>query len=98
MEQPQFASSLRLVVSDLHMPGIGGPAFVAELRDRMPCLPVLALGNTTEDEGDYAGGCVRYLGRPFANEELLTSAHQMLSLSEPDRKAASTLPYPPYKA
>ena len=45
VEQPQFAGHLGLVVSGLNMPGIGGPAFVAELHDRLPNVPVLVLGS-----------------------------------------------------
>ena len=44
VEQPEFASKLGLVISGHHMPGIGGPAFVAELHARMPNLPVLVSG------------------------------------------------------
>ena len=79
VEQPQFAGNLGLVVSGSHMPGISGPAFVAELHTRMPLLPVLVLGDDCEAEADYAGACVRFLPRPFASDELLALADQMLS-------------------
>ena len=48
VEQPQFAGNLGLVISGLNMPGIGGPAFVAELRIRMPWLPILVLGSDSD--------------------------------------------------
>jgi len=39
IEQPDFSSKLGLVISGHHSAGIGGPAFVAELRARLPeCL------------------------------------------------------------
>jgi len=82
VEQPQFARNLGLVISGLHMPGISGPAFVAELHDRLPKLPVLVLGNPSEVADDYAGVCVCFLSRPFATEEMVMLAGQLLSQSE----------------
>ncbi len=34
IEQPEFAAKLSLVITGNHTPGIGGPAFVAELHAR----------------------------------------------------------------
>ncbi len=79
VEQPQFAGHLGLVVSGLNMPGIGGPAFVAELHDRLPNVPVLVLGSGGEAATDYTGGWVRFLPRPIAGEELLAVAGEMLA-------------------
>ena len=86
VEQPQFAANLGLVVSGHHVTGIGGPAFVAELRTRLPSLPVLVLGDPSEDAGDYPGDQVRFLPRPILAEEMLAVASQMLAQSE--RKTA----------
>ena len=80
VEQPQFAGDLGLVISGLQMPGISGPAFVAELHERMPALPVLVLGGSREVAGDYGGGRVRFLSRPCAGEEeLLAAADELLA-------------------
>jgi len=79
VEQPQFAGHLGLVVSGSHMPGISGPAFVAELHTRMPWLPVLVLGSESDAEADYAGEWVRFLPRPFASDQMLALAGQMLA-------------------
>ncbi|HXR39620.1 MAG TPA: response regulator [Terracidiphilus sp.] len=79
VEQPQFADRLGLVVSGLNMPGIGGPAFVAELHERLPNVPVLVLGSHGEAPADYQGGWVRFLSRPFAGEELLAAAGELLA-------------------
>ncbi|MGA9672805.1 MAG: response regulator [Terracidiphilus sp.] len=78
IEQPEFAENLGLVVSGLQMPGIGGPAFVAELHSRLPNLPVLVLGSATDAANDYAGGWIRFLARPFAIDEILNVAGQMV--------------------
>jgi CheY-like chemotaxis protein len=82
VEQPHFAANLGLVITGHHMPGISGPAFVAELRTRMPALPVLVLGSASEEWGNYHGESVRFLSRPFPTDELLAAATQMLEQRE----------------
>ena len=82
VEQPHFAGNLGLVISGLQMPGIGGPAFVAELHSRLPKVPVLVLGGASEAPGDYLGGWVRFLAKPFATDEMLRAAGQLLAQSE----------------
>jgi len=78
VEQPQFAGQLGLVISGLNMPGIGGPAFVAELHERMPRVPVLVLGGDREAASDYKGGWVRFLPLPCAGKEILDAAGELL--------------------
>jgi len=78
VEQPQFAGHLGLVITTLNMPGIGGPAFVAELHERLPKVPVLVLGGGADAASDYDPR-VRFLPRPFAGEAILTAANEMLA-------------------
>ena len=78
VEQPQFARDLALVISGLHMPGIGGPEFVAELHSRLPHVPILVLGSPSELAASYNFGWVRFLARPFAIDEMLRVASQLL--------------------
>ena len=79
IEQPEFTSKLGLVISGHHAPGIGGPAFVSELRTRMPDLPVLVLGTAGETPADYAETHAVLLAKPFAAEKMLTLTGQMLA-------------------
>ena len=79
VEQPQFAENLGLVISGLHMHGIGGPAFVAEFHARLPKVPVLVLGSTSEAAGDYAGEFVRFLSRAVASDEDGVGGSKMLA-------------------
>ncbi|MGA2650489.1 MAG: response regulator [Terracidiphilus sp.] len=79
VEQPQFAGNLGLVISGLQMPGIGGPAFVAELHSRLPKVPILVLGSASEAEADYSPGWIRFLARPFGLDEMLHLAGQLLA-------------------
>ncbi|MFZ0747027.1 MAG: response regulator [Terracidiphilus sp.] len=81
VEQPLFAGKLGLVISGLHTPGVGGPEFVAELHARLPKVPVLVLGAVSEPSADYAAEGVRFLSKPFAPEQMLAAASQMLGLS-----------------
>jgi CheY-like chemotaxis protein len=86
VEQPQFASSLGLVVSGHHLAGIGGPAFVAELHTRIPTLPVLVLGGAIDELRAYSGDYVGYMPHPILAEEMLALATRMLALNA--RKSA----------
>jgi len=78
IEEPDFSSRLGLVITGHQWPGLGCPAFVAELHTRVPAVPVLVLGNGNDAEGDYSGDRVRFLPRPAAAAELVAAASQML--------------------
>lgn len=78
IEQPQFASTLGLVIADLHLPGITGSDFVAELHSRLPSVPILVLVDRDENSGKYAATDVRIVIRP-GSDEMLTVAAQLLS-------------------
>jgi CheY-like chemotaxis protein len=80
VEQPRFAGRLGLVITDLNMPGIGSPAFVAELHVRLPRVPVLVLGDDAELAAGYDARWVRFLSRPFADQDILTAASELLAL------------------
>ncbi|MGC9222709.1 MAG: response regulator [Terracidiphilus sp.] len=79
IEQPDLASKLSLVISGHHMPGIGGPVFISEIRTRMPNLPVLVLGATGESPKDYPQSRVVFLAKPFGPEEMLSLTGRMLA-------------------
>jgi CheY-like chemotaxis protein len=79
IEQPDFADRLGLVICGHQPRGIGAPAFVAELRSRMPALPILVLGTADDSPGDYGGGPVAFLPRPVGREKMLAVTSQMLA-------------------
>jgi DNA-binding NtrC family response regulator len=79
IEQPEFASKLGLVICGHYTRGIGGPAFVNELRTRIPHLPVLVLGTASDNSADYNTSDVVFLEKPFAGEKMLTLTGQLLA-------------------
>ena len=57
-----------VLLTDLMLPGIGGPQLVVGLRDRWPSLRVILMSGFTEDEVVRQGiseGTVRFLQKPF---------------------------------
>jgi CheY-like chemotaxis protein len=79
IEQPGFADSLALVIAGGHMPGTGGPAFVSELLERIPGLPILVLGARLEKAGDYPGDGVCFRPGTIRSDELLSLSGQLIS-------------------
>jgi CheY-like chemotaxis protein len=55
VESTEFAQGLGLVITGHAMTGISGPEFVAELRSRMPEVPVLVLSAAPNAEKEYQG-------------------------------------------
>lgn len=82
VEQPQFADALGLVISRNRLPGIGGPAFVAELHNRLPELPVLVLGEDGGWPAESKGEHVKFLPATTGSTGILAAAGQMLTAGE----------------
>jgi DNA-binding NtrC family response regulator len=63
------------------MPGISGPAFVAELRSRKPDLPVLVLGGGGGGAApsDYKDDRIVFLPRPIGGDKMLAVTGQLLA-------------------
>ncbi len=82
IEQPEFADKLGLVITGHHMQGIGGPAFVAELRSRRPDLPVLVLGAVGAEPSDYKDDRIVFLPRPVGGDKMLAVTGKLLAESK----------------
>ena len=74
------------------MPGIGGPAFVAELHNRVPSVPVLVLGDASEKADDYQGEYIHFLSRPVESDDILEAAGKMLAKNGSSSKRGASLP------
>jgi len=83
VEEPLFAEKLGLVVVGLNRPGLGSPAFVAELTLRLPSVPVLVLGRGREEAALYQGHNVRFLPRTVRSDEMLAVSRQMMEHAAP---------------
>ncbi len=77
VEEPLFAERLGLVVVGLNRPGMASHAFVAELIERLPSLPVLVLGRNGEDADLFSGQNVRFLPRTVSSDQMLKVSRQM---------------------
>jgi len=77
-----------IVVTDIHMPGVGGAAVIAELRRAHPGLPVIAIsgrfqcGRDLTPEGAVALGAARALAKPFSRGEMLGAVAALVGSSD----------------
>jgi CheY-like chemotaxis protein len=78
VEDPFFRENLGLIIVGLHLPGMAGPAFVAELIARLPFVPVLVLGRSGEKASDFPGENVLFLARPITAESMLSATRRLL--------------------
>jgi two-component system response regulator FlrC len=73
-----------LVVTDIHMPGLGGAAVITELKRRHPEIPVIAIsglfdsGHGMDAAAAIALGAARTLAKPFKRGELLQTVTDLL--------------------
>jgi len=81
VEDPRFAERLGLVIVGLNRPGLGSPAFVAELTARLPSVPVLVLGRSREEAAFYDGENVHFLPRTAPPEQVVALSRQLMGQS-----------------
>jgi len=89
IEHADFAGKLRLVISGHQMQGIGGPAFVAELHERIPSVPILVLGTPGESANDYSGEHIAFLPRPLVPGQVVSLANKLLTGYQQGKVAGS---------
>jgi len=84
----QFAPP-RLVVTDIHMPGINGAKVISELKQRCPQVAVIAISGLFDSgrglgaEAALALGAARALAKPFKRAELLRALAELLGPPAP---------------
>ena len=74
-------AGLRVIVTDHVLPGASGDAFVRELREFSPSVPVLVISGMDEAEQKYAGLEVIFLHKPCAPEDLIAQVREALKAS-----------------
>lgn len=82
VESPGFAEQLTLVITGHAITGISGPEFVAELRSRMPRVPVLVLSSLSGFEKQYQGIGGVYFSQTQSPEELRSLVVSLVSLGQ----------------
>jgi PAS domain S-box-containing protein len=85
--------AVNLILADVVMPGMTGPAFAAQARAMCPGLPVLFMSGYEQQEAgaeDWPGPGAKVIGKPFSRAALLARVSQMLTASADP--AASVLP------
>ena len=80
------AVELDLLVTDVVMPGMGGRALAARLREQRPDLPVLFVSGYTEDEAlrrEIAALRAAFLPKPFTPDTLRAKVEELLDAGKP---------------
>ena len=78
-----------LVVTDIHMPGIGGAAIISELKRDYAQIAVIAIsgmfnsGHGLDAHAALALGAARALAKPFKRAEFLRAVAELLGPSAP---------------
>jgi CheY-like chemotaxis protein len=83
VETPELAQNLALVVTGHVMSGITGPEFVAEIRNRMPEVPVLVLSAVPGAEEEYVGIPGVAISETRSPEELRGLVNLLLTAAQP---------------
>jgi CheY-like chemotaxis protein len=77
-----------LVVTDIHMHGVNGAVVIAELKQRYPEIPVIAIsglfnsGYGMDADAAIALGAVRALAKPFKRADLLRAVADLIGSHE----------------
>lgn len=77
----QHADSIDLLVTDVVMPGCGGPELLARLQHRSPAVRVLYMSGYTEQSAAQKAGIDRgtpFVQKPFTAAELVRQVREVL--------------------
>lgn len=82
----RYGTACCLVISDVIMPGLSGPAMVHQVRAAMPNLKVLFLSGYADDclRANGITDDVAFLQKPVPPDILLKKVHEMLEVDTPD--------------
>lgn len=78
LRDAKASSGLRAILTDHVLPGASGDAFVRELRDFSPSVPVLVITGMDEAEPEYEGLGVIFLHKPCAPEDLIAEVRRAI--------------------
>ncbi len=83
--QADVEKSIGLVIVDHIMPELSGTAFVRQLREWNPQIPVVVLSGLDEAEAEYQDYNVIFRPKPIAPDELQALAVRLLNAPVPPR-------------
>lgn len=70
----EYRNDIRMMITDVDIPEIGGPGLAQFLRGLDPKLPILLIGHGQREEELLASGCItEFVKKPYAVHDLLTS-------------------------
>jgi CheY-like chemotaxis protein len=78
-----------LVVTDIHMPGTSGTAVIAELKQKHPGIPIIAISGLFHSRQGVSAdtvlalGAARALAKPFKRVDLLRAVTELLGSPVP---------------
>jgi CheY-like chemotaxis protein len=78
LDDAALQESVGLVITDHQMPGMNGPEFVEQLRERLPAVPVIVLSGYVDIESEYEGLNIVFRAKPIAPEQLIALAASQL--------------------
>jgi len=82
----RHAGAIHLLISDVVMPGLGGPELARQLSERDPNLPILFVSGCNKDDADLSGiggRPPRFLAKPFLPAALVHAAREALGECHP---------------
>jgi CheY-like chemotaxis protein len=82
VESPEIARGLTLVITGHLMSGVSGPEFVAELRSRLPHVPVLVLSAAPGAETEYEGIPQVFVSQIKSPEELRGMVSRLVGVGQ----------------
>lgn len=83
VEESDFSAKVGLIVVGLDQPGLGGPAFVAELTQRLPSIPIVVLDHSGDMSDIDTSINVSYLPRTASSQQILALTRQMVERTLP---------------
>ena len=90
------AAEIRLLLTDLDMPRVGGLTLAMALRGLNPSLPIITMGGgATQNTDGYKKVATTFLAKPFDSETLLSTVRRTLDEAESAKPGApGTRPVP----
>jgi two-component system, cell cycle sensor histidine kinase and response regulator CckA len=85
LELARATSSIGLLVTDVMMPGMLGPALAAAVREVVPGLPVLYMSGHTEGaaRAGLLDPSIPFLAKPFSPDGLVDKVREVLEAARP---------------